>query len=779
MNVRKHLLAISIASTLIACGGGGGDSGESGGDTPSPVTPTSVNVTGKVIDGYIQGAMVYLDLNVNGQWDEGEPKAISDSSGSYSIEVLEELVAQAAKAPLRAYIGEGAIDIDTGENFDESPVQLSSLPLGELDVKSTPKPASITPFTTDLVAEVEELIEQVASGETSADKLVAQVNSVKSELASQYGIDNQDALFGDFLDESSVDKSLIKELSATAVKRVNEQQNDYKRHQQAKEKAEEGQLVKVGSHRESFVEWHTGELLHLLIEWQEITTKNEDGSKLIEKSITKFFCDEKYTLKTNSNDEPLIYETVEVTETIDSTGKFTSLTKYNIDKNGDGERKFFGQAYSVGQSYDNGAYKQYLEYFDEGNPSDDDPSLPDLKRYYDDIDLVAAVKAGDMSQLDMVQSKLEQTELVDSGELIHIYNYSEYKPTDFVSVKESKAYFAENRVKVTTDERTTHKVEKDWGADGIINEVSEKTSFATGASLVKEAKPIWAQRSDDVWEEYADYRYDNGKLIDYWYEWETLTEMVGGVKTETVSGKRYALDLKTNAAALPKVPFHEYSARYQYISDELTIEASNWTHFAVEELDFTVNEQSTGQKVTYWQLDSPKHNLWVGHEFSEWHSRDVSNLADKVVSLVNSGTTLSNINKSNLPGLNDYNRLIFSNSFIYDSDGDARTWYVVSSENALDSNPTWELESFALTQEDTNLVWRAEPGALFALTPDGTDSICLNQYNCYNSVRLPLVSIDTDSGSFLTHFAWWESHPAYFFQTLEEAQAKLAEVTKQ
>ena len=72
----KHILGVSIAASLAACGGGG-DSGQpsaGGGTTPTTPTPT---ITGKAIDGYLAGATVCLDLNNNGVCDAGEPSAIT------------------------------------------------------------------------------------------------------------------------------------------------------------------------------------------------------------------------------------------------------------------------------------------------------------------------------------------------------------------------------------------------------------------------------------------------------------------------------------------------------------------------------------------------------------------------------------------------------------------------------------------------------------------------------------------------------------------------------
>ncbi|MDR5662251.1 hypothetical protein [Burkholderia cenocepacia] len=82
----KHILGLSIATALAACGGGG-DSGPvqpstGGGTAPSPPTPA---VTGKAIDGYLTGATVCLDLNNNGVCDSGEPATVTDGSGQFVI----------------------------------------------------------------------------------------------------------------------------------------------------------------------------------------------------------------------------------------------------------------------------------------------------------------------------------------------------------------------------------------------------------------------------------------------------------------------------------------------------------------------------------------------------------------------------------------------------------------------------------------------------------------------------------------------------------------------
>ncbi|MDT7520606.1 hypothetical protein RAE19_18225 [Rhodoferax sp. TBRC 17660] len=68
------LTSIAVA-LLTACGGGGGGGGSS----------ASSVLSGMVIDGYIEGAKVCLDVNSNGVCDAGEPTATTDSAGKYQL----------------------------------------------------------------------------------------------------------------------------------------------------------------------------------------------------------------------------------------------------------------------------------------------------------------------------------------------------------------------------------------------------------------------------------------------------------------------------------------------------------------------------------------------------------------------------------------------------------------------------------------------------------------------------------------------------------------------
>uniref|UniRef100_UPI003D088654 hypothetical protein n=1 Tax=Agarivorans sp. TaxID=1872412 RepID=UPI003D088654 len=117
------------------------------------------------------------------------------------------------------------------------------------------------------------------------------------------------------------------------------------------------------------------------------------------------------------------------------------------------------------------------------------------------------------------------------------------------------------------------------------------------------------------------------------------------------------------------------------------------------------------------------------------------------------------------------NRELFTDSFLYDPDGEPRTWYVVWADNSVDY-PEWTLEEFSFV-DDSDLMFRAEPGGLLALTRPGGESICFEGGYCTDTVMLPLSEFDAEAGSFVTYFG---SETNYFFQTQAEAQAKLEQL---
>jgi hypothetical protein len=120
------LVLAAIAASLVACGGGGGGSG--------PLAAANT-LTGVAVDGYIQGAAVFLDINRNGLADAGEPSTTTDLNGRYALD-YSSVTGSVSGLPV---VVTGGVDSDTGFAF-----------AGKLSapVESVSQAQVVTPMTT-------------------------------------------------------------------------------------------------------------------------------------------------------------------------------------------------------------------------------------------------------------------------------------------------------------------------------------------------------------------------------------------------------------------------------------------------------------------------------------------------------------------------------------------------------------------------------------------------------------------------------------------------------
>jgi hypothetical protein len=133
----KVALALGTVSLLAACGGGDG-----GGGAASGV------FSGRVIDGYIRGATVCLDLNSNAKCDAGEPSATTTAGGAYSFTYS----GSVAGLHVIAEVPVGATDEDLGPVAN--PYSLFA---------PATSPSTVTPLTTLVSSEM------MSSGSTAAE----------------------------------------------------------------------------------------------------------------------------------------------------------------------------------------------------------------------------------------------------------------------------------------------------------------------------------------------------------------------------------------------------------------------------------------------------------------------------------------------------------------------------------------------------------------------------------------------------------------------------------
>jgi hypothetical protein len=98
---KKSLLNAALLLSLTACGGGGDGGGSSPG---SNVT----SVSGKVVDGYLNGATVYCDSNKNGILDASEVSTTTDTGGNFRFPA----------GCANTIVGHSGSDVTTGYAFN-------------------------------------------------------------------------------------------------------------------------------------------------------------------------------------------------------------------------------------------------------------------------------------------------------------------------------------------------------------------------------------------------------------------------------------------------------------------------------------------------------------------------------------------------------------------------------------------------------------------------------------------------------------------------------------
>jgi hypothetical protein len=176
INMRKLLLPVLLSSlTIVACGSG------------SSATKPEVSVTTNlfetlVIDGYVEGANVFVDFNFNLVQDEGEPSGIFnattseyefDSTGFGAITNFTEKCG--LNRPRIAQVPVGAIDSTRG--VVNSAYTMMYFPHDG----DTPK-ANVTPFTTILTNSINE---KLAAGISVADGCGTEANQLAKDIQSE------------------------------------------------------------------------------------------------------------------------------------------------------------------------------------------------------------------------------------------------------------------------------------------------------------------------------------------------------------------------------------------------------------------------------------------------------------------------------------------------------------------------------------------------------------------------------------------------------------------
>ena len=90
----KNSLAILLALLLLSACSSSSDSNSNdttnnGGGSGDDINIPTETVSGSVIDGPLENARVFLDIDDDGEWDEDEPYAFTDANGNYQLEAEE------------------------------------------------------------------------------------------------------------------------------------------------------------------------------------------------------------------------------------------------------------------------------------------------------------------------------------------------------------------------------------------------------------------------------------------------------------------------------------------------------------------------------------------------------------------------------------------------------------------------------------------------------------------------------------------------------------------
>jgi len=180
MKQKQLVIALGLTSSLGLVGCGGGSDSDSNNDVAATKTYSV-----KAIDGYLNGALVWLDVNGDFQNNPDEPTATSTAGGNAVLDVTDVTDPEKYSVIVRAIKGK-TIDEDTNKVVAADYVM--SAPAGQTHV---------TPLSTLVHVELKRT---TSDGDDEATKAAAQTAAEK-KIADQLGIPEEDVL-GDYVAEN-------------------------------------------------------------------------------------------------------------------------------------------------------------------------------------------------------------------------------------------------------------------------------------------------------------------------------------------------------------------------------------------------------------------------------------------------------------------------------------------------------------------------------------------------------------------------------------------------
>ncbi|WP_133155212.1 hypothetical protein [Kinneretia aquatilis] len=209
-----------VALTATGCGGGGGSE-----TTPPPPPPAKLSVQGgKVIDGYVSGATVWLDINGNHLKDADEPSTVSKAAGAYQLELSEPQRACLPYSTLYVDVPVGAVDEDSGPVKEA--YQMAIAP--QFQPISVDQVLNISPLTTAIWDQVRTRItasdpklsscEQLRQNQSLRETMIHEIKTVMGDLVRRHNL-SEARIHDDFIkskDEQSykLAQDIVKGLKA-------------------------------------------------------------------------------------------------------------------------------------------------------------------------------------------------------------------------------------------------------------------------------------------------------------------------------------------------------------------------------------------------------------------------------------------------------------------------------------------------------------------------------------------------------------------------------------
>ncbi|GLS92021.1 hypothetical protein GCM10007916_30910 [Psychromonas marina] len=466
--------------------------------------------------------------------------------------------------------------------------------------------------------------------------------------------------------------------------------------------------------------------------------------------------------------EGIQYGSVTSADLLNTDGTFTRTSEWAYDFDLDGDAKFLGNGLEIGSRTASGEH--FLIYGDEALASLEGGSNGE-GRIFDDVDFSSRTHPDDLSNIDFI-ANVSVSWQEEAGNKIITSDFVQYVKEEFdhtnlaaasVEYKESK------REEVNDSGVTTYREQlEDWDGNDSINQVTQLTVAGSNQYSFIHQRPVWANPTDGIDEEYADFNFAGGKwdsLSPYWYETnDTLDDQ--GIRT--YSGQRYVMDSTSMSKFVDSenengLLFNEYVAINKTINDSERTEFVTWSHYPLADYEFTTDTLDIGQAYKVYQKQS--NGIWVGFSFPEWGSQSVTDLATKIEDARSGDLALSEIDDIVVPGLSVYNQPITTSSFIYDETGEARTWYLVSN-NLLITDGQYTMSNVTLTDNGIKEGWIVVNAAdqLVFLEPMVDEP--WQWFDAYNRHWAGITSLNTEN-------FMWGSNLGEFYLDESQATARL------